>query len=246
MSLKTGMFVFRLLQNEYSAIISALNPDLISGYDLCRRGAREEPAADVFYLLALGLCNHSFSHIHASFCSMSILKVISLVSLTWFYLAAIIQTQPSLSFTHIYSFFFTLMLCCRPLKICNVSVTRRNVPGTTACGRDKVVRRLFIMYICSCSRSAYQHCTTFDFSLVGGPCQKEKSNKSKHRICLSYCLASFVTEAKDGLFLYRNIHKNSPWAFNTIGQLDCGFRHVCPHCRHQGIMGNNDLFFRRP
>lgn len=180
MSLKTGMFVFRLLQNEYSAIISALNPDLISSYDLCRRGAREEPAAHVFYLLALGLCNRSFSHIYASFCCMLILKVISLVSSTWFYLAPIIQTQPSLPFTHIYSF-FTLMLCCRPLKICNVTVTRRNMPGTTACGRDKVVRRLFIMYICARfssahlrSRSAYQRCPTFALFHCREPCQREK------------------------------------------------------------------------
>lgn len=55
MSLKMGMFVFHLFQNEYSAIIIALNPDLISGYNLCRREGREEPGADVFYLLALGL-----------------------------------------------------------------------------------------------------------------------------------------------------------------------------------------------
>lgn len=55
MSLKMGMFVFRLLQNEYSASITAQNPDLISGYNLCRREAQEEPAADVLYLLALDL-----------------------------------------------------------------------------------------------------------------------------------------------------------------------------------------------
>lgn len=103
MSLKTGMFVFRLLQNEYSAIITAQNPDLILGYNLCRREAQEEPTADVFYLLALGLslCNHSLSHICISFCNVLTLKVIFLVSLTWFYLASIIQTELSLSFTHI-------------------------------------------------------------------------------------------------------------------------------------------------
>lgn len=68
----------------------------------------------------------------------------------------------------IFTGFFTLMLCCRPLKTCDITVTRRNMPRTTACGRDKVVRRLFIMHICArfssahlrC-RSAYQHRTTF-------------------------------------------------------------------------------------
>lgn len=117
----------------------------------------------------------------------------------------------------IFTGFFTLMLCCRPLKICNITITRSNMPGTTACGRDKVVRRLFIMYICARfssarlrSRSAYQHCTTFALFPCRGPCQREKSNKSKHRICQSYCLTASVTEAKDGLFLYRNIHMNGP------------------------------------
>lgn len=55
MSLKMSMFVFRLLQNEYSASITAQNSDLISGYNLCRREAQEKPTADVFYLLARGL-----------------------------------------------------------------------------------------------------------------------------------------------------------------------------------------------
>lgn len=146
--------------------------------------------------------------------------------------------QPSfrlsrVSLLPIFTGFFTLMLCCRPLKICNITVTRRNLPRTTACGRDKVVRRLFIMCICARfssahlrSGSAYQHCTTFALFPCGGgaACQRERSNKSKRRICQSYCLTAFVAEAKEGLFLHRNSHKNGPWAFNTIGQLDCGFR----------------------
>lgn len=92
MSLKTGMFVFRLLQNEYSASITAQNPDLISGYNLCRREAREQPTADVFYLLARGLSVQPLISSYVSCCSVSTLKVISLVSSPRFDLASIVHS----------------------------------------------------------------------------------------------------------------------------------------------------------
>lgn len=70
-----------------------------------------------------GLCNHSFSHIYATFCSMSILRVISSVSSTWFYLRSIIQTQPSLSFTHIYRVFYTNAVLQSTKDLCYITVT---------------------------------------------------------------------------------------------------------------------------
>lgn len=120
MSLKMSMFVFRLLQNEYSASITAQNPDLISGYNLCRREAQEKPTADVFYLLARGLCATALFLISAfafAACQHSrSFLLYPLCDLIWH----LSFSQPGLSFTHIYIFLTNAI--CRPLKICNITI----------------------------------------------------------------------------------------------------------------------------
>lgn len=115
----------------------------------------------------------------------------------------------------IFTGFFTLMLCCRPLKICNISDATCQEPQPAA-GIKLSEDFSSCTFVHVSPRHIYvvglliNTARPLHFSLVGGPCQKEKSNKSKHRICQSYCSTAFVTEAKDGLFLYRNLHKKGP------------------------------------
>lgn len=52
MSLRTGMFVFRLHQNEYSAIIAAQNLDRILGFSLCSGEAGALPQMCFIYCLS--------------------------------------------------------------------------------------------------------------------------------------------------------------------------------------------------
>ena len=113
MSLKTAMFVLRLLQNEYSASITAQNPDVIPGYNLCRREAQEKPTADVFYLLARGIL---FPHIYVNFQHSRSFLLFPVISLIWH----LSFTEPSL--LPIFTFFLPNGVC-RPLKICNITIS---------------------------------------------------------------------------------------------------------------------------
>lgn len=144
------------------------------------------------------------------------------------------------------------MLCCRPLKICNKTI---GAFATWPCQEPQPVEGIKLS-------EEFPSCTMFTseqdslkcvyvvgllivwsnttpfvhFSPAGGLVEERLVIEGKYRICRCYCLNSFVTGAKDGHFLFRNIQKKGTkerhflsLSLCTIWWLDCGFPRVRSH-----------------